>query len=339
MSPITTRRDFLTQALQGTAAGGWLLAGGSLPLGVQAPHATFAAPQEQPLVSDTALPIIDTHQHLWDLKRLRLPWVKKAGPVLDRSFLMSDYLEATRGLNVVKTVYMEVNVDPADLEREADDMLELCRRDDNPMSAAVIGAAPLSDGFEAYARKYAASEYVKGMRTVLHDPDRPQGMCLERRFVKNMQLLGELGLCFDLCMRPGELLDGAKLVEQCPHTRFVIDHCGNMSVQSEDRALRERWMQGMRALAEHERTVCKISGIVVTAKEDWQPSDLAPNIEFCLDTFGEDRVYFAGDWPVCTLRASFKAWLSALQQIVADRSPEFQRKLFYANAARFYGIG
>ena len=86
-------------------------------------------------------------------------------------------------------------------------------------------------------------------------------------------------------------------------------------------------------------TVCKISGIIVTAdKEQWKPSDLAPNMNFCMETFGDDRAFFAGDWPVCTLTASYKKWVEALKSIVKDRSAEFQRKLFYDNAVKFYGL-
>ena len=47
-------------------------------------------------ILDPDLPIIDTHQHLWDLSRFKLPWLKGA-PKLDRSFLMDDYrLESLR---------------------------------------------------------------------------------------------------------------------------------------------------------------------------------------------------------------------------------------------------
>ena len=70
--------------------------------------ATLLAAEEKPVSN---LPIVDTHQHLWDLSKFKLPWVEKGTP-LARNFVMSDYLEATRGLNVVKTVYMEV--DPRD---------------------------------------------------------------------------------------------------------------------------------------------------------------------------------------------------------------------------------
>ena len=93
------------------------------------------------------VPIVDTHQHLWDLTKLRLPWLKP-GTELHRSFLTKDYLEATDGLNVVKAVYMEVAVAPDQKLAEAEYVIELCRRDDNPTVAAVIGGMPGAEGFK-----------------------------------------------------------------------------------------------------------------------------------------------------------------------------------------------
>ena len=91
-------------------------------------------------------------------------------------------------------------------------------------------------------------------------------------------------------------------------------------------------------MAERKNTVCKVSGIIVTANANWKPDDLAPNINDTINTFGDDRVMFAGDWPVCTLKASFTQWVSALKHIVKDRPVAFQKKLFHDNAAKFYGI-
>jgi len=158
--------------------------------------------------------------------------------------------------------------------------------------------------------------------------------------VKSVQLLGELGMSFDLCLRSQELADGEKLVAQCPHTRFVVDHCGNMDVQETDAKKRQVWMDGMQALAQHDNVVCKISGIIVTARKDWKAADLAPNMRFSMETFGPDRRMFAGDWPVCTLRASYRQWVTALKEIVRDmHMPQAdQKKLFHDNAVKFYGL-
>ena len=63
------------------------------------------------------LPIVDTHEHLWDLSRFRLPWMKPGGP-LCRSYVPKDYQEASAGLNIVKSVYMEVDTGRSGADRQ-----------------------------------------------------------------------------------------------------------------------------------------------------------------------------------------------------------------------------
>src|SRR3954469_14700962 len=92
--------------------------------------------------ADLPEPIIDTHQHLWDLKRFRLPWLDGAGDVLNRTHTMDDYLRAAEGLNVVQAVYMEVNVEARQRAEEADYVVQLCRDKTGPTVATVIGGAP-----------------------------------------------------------------------------------------------------------------------------------------------------------------------------------------------------
>src|SRR5262245_30105213 len=336
MTRLSQRRDFL-KALAGTAGIGLVSMRRRMPLAADEPN---DSEKKDPKVDpQTTLPIVDTHEHLWDLTKFNLPWTK-GEKRLARSFVTKDYLEATRGLSVIKTVYMEVDVDPAQQVQEAEYVIDLCRRNDNPMLAAVISGRPASSGFRDYIMKYKDSPYIKGVRQVLHGESNPAGFCLDRQFVKSVQLLGELGMSFDLCMRSGELADGEKLVAQCPHTRFVVDHCGNMDVTVTDPKPRQAWMDGMKALAQHDNVVCKISGIIVTAKENWKAADLAPNMRFSMETFGPDRRMFAGDWPVCTLRASFAQWVAALKEIIRDMSMPLadQKKLFHDNAVKFYGL-
>jgi predicted TIM-barrel fold metal-dependent hydrolase len=290
--------------------------------------------------NEPAMEIVDTHQHLWDLTKLRLPWLSDPKEQdLRRSFLLKDYDEATSGVNVVKTIYMEVTCDAVQQDAEAEYVIGICRTPGSRMRGAVIGGSPNTDGFARYVLKYADNQYVKGVRTVLNDPDRPKGMCLEPRFVESVRLVGRLGMSFDLCMRPAELMDGVRLMDKCPDTRFIIDHCGCMDVQASDPKVRAAWEQGMKAAAKQQRAICKISGLVATAKPKvWQPSDLEPIVNFCLDTFGEDHVVFGSDWPVCNRTASYKQWVDALQWIVRNRSAKFRRKLFHDNAIKFYKL-
>jgi L-fuconolactonase len=95
----------------------------------------------------------------------------------------------------------------------------------------------------------------------------------------------------------------------------------------------------MQALGKKKNLVCKVSGIVASAeKGKWQADDLAPLVNHTIECFGPDRVMFGGDWPVCTLAATYKQWVEALKQIVHDRNELDRQKLFHDNAAKFYGL-
>ncbi len=289
-----------------------------------------------PAVADSApLAIIDTHVHLWNLSQFRLPWLE-ATSQLHRDFKADDYRQAGEGLNIVKAIYMEVDVDPSQQEQEARAVAELCHRGQSVLAAAVISGRPSADWFARYIEPFAREPAIKGVRQVLHGPGTPPGYCLDDRFIKGVRLLGGLGLSFDLCMRPGELGDGAKLIDACPGTNFILDHCGNAEVFAPDLTL---WKRDIAAVARRTNVSCKVSGIVATTRgRAWRPEDLAPIINHVLAEFGPDRVVFGGDWPVCTLGAPLAAWVKALRAVVQDRSPADQRKLFHDNALRIYRL-
>jgi L-fuconolactonase len=288
--------------------------------------------------------IIDTHQHMWDLSKFTLPWLAHAPEIYRHSYRPQEYAEATKGLTV-RSVYMEVDLEPSARPAEAEYVSDLCRDKTGATRAAVIGGNPASAGFAEYIKHAQASGFVRGVRQVLHSDSTPPGTCLGDGFIEGIRLLGKLNLCFDLCMRPKELRDGLKLSELASDTRFVLDHCGNADPgvflpvggerPSHDPSA---WKRDMEALAKRPNLICKISGIVARAPEKWGPEHLAPIVNHCLDTFGPDRVVFGGDWPVCLVRASLIQWVDALKQIVDDRPAVDQRKLWSDNARRFYAI-
>ena len=296
------------------------------------------------------LPIVDTHQHLWNLAQFALPWLEGAGTEpLRKNHLMSDYLAAAKGAGIARTVYMEVDVAAAQRIAEAEFVAGLCNADDNPMAGAVIGGHPGEEGFRAYIECFKGHDFIKGVRQVLHVPEAAPGRCLQERFVRDVQYLGAVGLSFDLCLRPSELGDAVGLVDQCPDTRFIVDHCGNADPQIANGAAerdpanpfshtKEQWQRDMAALAEREHVVCKISGVIARAPAGWNADALAPTVNHCLDSFGPDRVVFGGDWPVCNLGASLGAWVAALREIVSGRPEEEQAKLLAGNAERLYGL-
>jgi L-fuconolactonase len=326
-----TRRAFLTTALAA--------AGGAIPLTDRAFNARAADAPGRLYDGE----IIDTHEHLWNLKELRLPWVAgltgKPKEILGRDFSLADYAEATRGLTITKTVYMEVDVAEADQVKEAEFVTKVCAEGKTPMVAAVISGRPAADGFKEHLDRFKDNRYIKGLRQVLHTSATPPRLCLEEKFIKGVQLLGERGLSFDMCFRNDQLEFGAELVDRCPRTRFILDHCGNPHNGSLDL---EGWKKGLAAIAgaKNRNVMCKVSGLYgnVTATE-WPAAQLAPIVRAVIDLFGWERVMFASDWPVVNLGASFKIWVDVLREIVRGDTPENQKKLFSDNALKFYGLG
>ncbi len=338
---MNIRRDFLKQV-----AGSALLA----PAVSALSHSVYAAALSPDIArSPAAVPlpdIIDTHQHLWDLKKQKLPWLAGAPNILNRTYHLPEYREATQGLSI-KGIYMEVAVDASQLIEEAEQVIGLSRDSATQTIGAVIGSRPESAEFADYITRFKSVPEVKGARRVLHENETPAGLCLQQEFVKSVRQLGELGRSFDLCMRPKELSDGAKLTELCPETRFIVDHCGNADpksfrkfpgIEGEPSHSVEEWKSGIEKLGKRPNVICKISGVIASLPMGGDANDLAPIVNFCLDTFGPDRVVFGSDWPVCLLGGPLKTWVNMLRQILSSRPKVEQQKLWSGNAIRHYGL-
>ena len=55
--------------------------------------------------------IVDSHVHLYDVKRLRYGWLKNV-PKIDRTYLLADFDQARGKVEVDRLVFAEVWVDP-----------------------------------------------------------------------------------------------------------------------------------------------------------------------------------------------------------------------------------
>src|SRR5271154_5038544 len=132
--------------------------------------------------------IVDTHQHLWDLDLFQYSWLQSV-PGNNRSFRMTDYLRATEGLNVVKSVHLEADVDEAFMLGETLHLLKLADQPDNPLAAIVACARPESKDFHTHLKKIAGHPRLKGIRRVLHT--QPDDLGMDARFIENVGSLSD----------------------------------------------------------------------------------------------------------------------------------------------------
>ena len=281
-----------------------------------------------------AFPIVDTHLHLWDLQRLRYPWLASV-PMLNKHHLIEDYRRACGPVAVAKMVFLQCECDFAQFQEEADWVTEVSRVD--PRIRGIVPWAPLEkgDAAEADLARLAANPLIKGIRRIIQFEADPE-FCLRPDFVRGVQLLPRHGLSFDLCINHKQLANTLKLVQQCPNVRFIMDHIAKPDIKA---GLLDPWRAEMRELARLPNVWCKLSGLVTEADfAKWTPADLQPYIEHVVDCFGFDRVIFGGDWPVSTQATDYPRWVSTLDAALKGASPDELHKLYVRNAEAFYRV-
>ncbi|RRQ49614.1 hypothetical protein DZC72_03170 [Maribacter algicola] len=295
------------------------------------------------LQKDLNIPIIDTHQHLWDINRFKLKW--PVPPIDNQSFLIPEYKKAVEVLNFVKSIYMEVDVPSHQRREEAIFAQEICKDPDNNTLKAVICANPSEASFRVFMKEFIGNRYIKGVRCRFASV----GDMVSSTTIANLQWLGDQGLSFDLGILPAWLGEAENLVKACPETTFILNHCGNadpiaffpnnVKRPRPPRCDAKAWKRNILNLGSYSNIYCKISGIISHVREFELSAELLRiPVEHCLDSFDDDKVIFASDWPVCLYNMSLEKWVNTLKTIVKSRTVIQQRKLFHDNAAYLYKV-
>ncbi|MDI1251390.1 MAG: amidohydrolase family protein [Lacunisphaera sp.] len=281
-----------------------------------------------------AFPLVDTHLHIWNLDRLRYPWLAGV-PMLNKPHLIEDYRRACGPIAVAKMVFLQCECEPAQFQAEADWVTEVAQAD--PRIRGIVPWAPLEKGEGAGAdlARLAANPLVKGIRRIIQfeaDPD----FCLRPDFARGVQLLPQYGLSFDLCINHTQLANTIKLVRQCPGVSFVLDHIGKPDIKA---GRLDPWRAELRELAAMPNVWCKLSGLVTEADHAaWTPAGLQPYIEHVIACFGFGRVMFGGDWPVSTQATDYPRWVRTLDAALPGATPAELRQLYVTNAEAFYRV-
>ena len=279
-------------------------------------------------------PIVDTHLHIWDLKRLRYPWLDNV-PMLNRDHLIQEYRSICGPVQVGKMVFLQCECEQAQFQDEADWVTEVAAID--PRIRGIVPWAPLEKGDAAHAElaKLASNPLIKGIRRIIQFEADPE-FCLKPDFVKGVQSLPKHGLSFDICINHTQMANTLKLVRQCPDVQFIMDHIAKPDIKH---GLLDPWKQHLREFAALPNVWCKMSGLVTEADfQKWTPVDLKPYIDHVVECFGFDRIIFGGDWPVASQATDYPRWVNTLDAALSGCSPDELHKVYVRNAEKFYRV-
>ena len=101
------------------------------------------------------------------------------------------------------------------------------------------------------------------------------------------------------------------------------------------------WFNLMKQAAQHKNIFVKISGlgICIGRDKEWNADEIKPCVEFVLDTFGVDRCFCGGDWPVSLLAGSYTQTWTVYKEVLSSLLSESDlKKVYDLNATSFYKL-
>jgi L-fuconolactonase len=278
--------------------------------------------------------IVDTHTHFYDPRRFwGVPWPPKGDP-LYRPVYPDEFRNLSRPHGVTGTVVVEVSAWVGDNQW----LLDLAAR--NPFLLGIVGSLrPGGFRFAGRLRRFSANPLFRGIRVGVW---RELRLADDAAVIHDLKLLADRDLALDVLTAPERLAEVTSLATAIPSLRVIVNHCA--SVHIDGKAPPAGWVDGLRSCTRHPNVFMKVSGLVEgTGRTDGKvPTDVAfyrPTLDAIWETFGEDRVIFASDWPVCTRFASFATVFGIVDAYVREKGRAAAEKYFFRNAERAYKIG
>ena len=328
---------------------------------------------EEPL--DPALPICDSHHHLWD----RQPHTKPE----DRFLLEEVLREFNRGHNIVSSV--SVTTPGAMFRKDGPEEMKPVGETEFVQGIAAMsasgkyGSAAIAAGIVGYAdltlgarvapvleaHLAASCNRFRGIRygcswdassAVPNAASKaPKGLMLDRTFREGVACLQKYNLIYDaLCFHPQlpELVDLARAV---PEVSMVLEHAGcplgvGPYAGRGDEVFQD-WKRSMAELATCPNVTVKLGGLGFGGRfgYDWPKWDkppssaqlveaIGPYFLACIELFGPERCMFQSNFPVDGAAYSYIVIWNSFKRMTRDFSPAERAALFRDTAERVYRI-
>ena len=289
----------------------------------------------------TRLDFVDTHIHFWDFQHPDLSYTQYEGDFVhpqlgerfmelgESNYLVDDYIAETRNAKVIKAVHVQAAIGIADPVKETEWLQQAADRTGFPHG--IVAHATLKDpDVERVLERHREYPNTRGIRD-FSDGD----YLVDPAFHRGYALLEKFNLIASLDVKWPDMRKERDLAQKFPNIPLVLDHAGFPTERTDEYF--QDWRSGMRALAEAENVVCKISGLGM-CDWDWTVDSIRPWVMECIDAFGVERCMFATNWPVDKLFSDYEKVIDAYTEIISGFSRDEQIALFSANAEALYRI-
>ena len=272
---------------------------------------------------------IDSHVHFWKYDKRKDAWITDRMKILQQHYY-PEHLQPTLKRNGIDGV-VAIQTDQSELETHF--LNEMAAT--HSFIKGVVGWVDLrKDNCAERLQYFSQYPIIKGWRHIVQAE--ATGFLKDEKFLAGIALLQTMGYTYDLLIYPHQLEEAADFTARFPEQKFVLDHGAKPEIR--DQKINE-WKAGIRALAAHPNTCCKLSGLFTEARwKDWRAGEFYPYLDVLVEAFGTQRLLFGSDWPVILLSGIYVQWKSLIEKYFENLPIEEMENIMGNNAFQFYNL-
>jgi L-fuconolactonase len=290
----------------------------------------------EPLIraADAAVPVIDSHIHLFDPTRPGgVPWPEKTDKSLYQPALPARYERLARPHNVVGAIAVEASpwmVDNFWLQ----DLVE-----QNPIMLGFIGdLLPESPDFGATLDRLHRSPLFLGIRYG-NLWNRDMGAAARNpEFLSGLKVMAQAGLVLETANPDAALIAAViEVSDRVPDLRIVLDHLPHAEAPTDESA-RATYEANLMELSRRPKIFVKGSEILrrIDGRVSLDVGLYKAGLDRLWDLFGEGRIFFGSDWPNSDTLASYDDTFGVAHRYIATHGETAQQKYFWKNSISVY---
>ena len=283
--------------------------------------------------SQSNLPIVDTHIHLYDTTRSEgVDWPLESDTALYRPILPPDFAKVCQENGITATVIVEASSRLEDNQW----VLDLVK-DEPDRYIGLVGSLEIgTPDFEANLKQLSQDSRYVGIRM----RDRPRGDGYFNDDVwRDLKILADMDQTLDVLMHNFTLQEVDQIAKKVPSLKILINHVAGIKIDGN--AVDPAWARDLAQAATHPNVHCKISGLFQQSQMQPSPVDLAfykPVLDELWNTFGEDRLIYGSNWPVTMRGGSYADYKAVVMEFLEPKGQTAMAKILARNAYEFYGL-
>jgi L-fuconolactonase len=276
-----------------------------------------------------AIPIIDTHIHLFDSTRPQGAPYKGPKEFTSHVSLPGDYRKLAVPLGIQGAIAVEASFWLEDNLW----LLEVAQQ--NPIMVGVIGwLQPEKPDFKDYIERFHKHPLYRGIR--LRGRNVITNQLDNTTFIDNLRLLAQADLVLDTANPDLALLKAVVRVNDAvPELRIIIDHLPVMDPKEDEQA---DYRATLDEIGHRPNVFVKLSEILhkVDDRVDKDLTHHRQRLDDLVRVFGPDRILFGSDYPNSVGTATLPEIVGLVRQYFATQPREIAEKYFWRNSQHCY---